>query len=560
MPSSIIQWFKPPPARPRLSPVEVERLYPLYRWQVFESAFIAYGTFYIVRNNFAPVSREIGAALHYDKVMIGDILAATSIAYGIGKLVLGYLADRSDSRKYLAVGMLLTALVNFAFGSTTHFNGHLLLWTLNGFVQGMGYGPCARGLSHWYSVKERGTIFGAWNTAHCFGGGAAGFLAATCAQYWGWPSAFYVPGVIALICAIYLFWRMRDTPQSEGLPGIEEFKNDWPPEEMERHEQELSFREMFLHYILPNKMLWVLAFANIFVYIARYAMVDWGPTYLKEVKGASLMDGGFSTLVIEVSGAVGMIVMGWLSDKIGGRRARLSALAMIPLVPAFLVLILSGSNLLTSREITAPESLIKALQSGDNRVAQFIWSQIPPPSQSELTKSTANSDTQRFILANDLNLVLRNTALYEPSRFAGISLRAQTQGLLSMPLKDDQLIYCNRLLLEDAFPGMVTQSHFTPAQLLWLNLVLFGFIGFFVYTPVTFSGVVALDLTSKKAAATAAGFVGFFGYVGGRVLQGFGLGWIAQHYGWDAGLYAIIGCIILGAALLAFLWNVKPRG
>jgi sugar phosphate permease len=31
-------------------------------------------------------------------------------------------------------------------------------------------------------------------------------------------------------------------------------------------------------------MLWVLAIANIFVYIARYAMVDWGPTYLKEVK------------------------------------------------------------------------------------------------------------------------------------------------------------------------------------------------------------------------------------------------------------------------------------
>src|ERR1700721_4416934 len=167
---SIIQWFKPPPARPQRAPVEVERLYPRYRWQVFESAFIAYGTFYIVRNNFAPVSREIGAALHYDKVMIGDILAATSIAYGIGKLVMGYLADRSDSRKYLAVGMLLTALVNFAFGSTTHFSGHLLLWTLNGFVQGMGYGPCARGLSHWYSMKERGTIFGAWNTAHCLGG------------------------------------------------------------------------------------------------------------------------------------------------------------------------------------------------------------------------------------------------------------------------------------------------------------------------------------------------------------------------------------------------------
>jgi OPA family glycerol-3-phosphate transporter-like MFS transporter len=435
---SLIVWFKPAPHQPQLPPAEVARLYPRFRWQIFEAAFIAYATFYLVRNNFAPVSKEIGAALGYDKVMIGNILAVTAIAYGIGKFVMGYFADHSDSRKYVAVGMLLTALCNFAFGSTLNFHGQLAIWMLNGFVQGMGYGPCTRGLSHWYSVKERGMIFGAWNTAHCVGGGVAGYLAAACAQHWGWRSAFYVPGVIALLGAAYLFWRMRDTPQSEGLPPVEEYKNDWPPEETERHERELSFRELFLHYILPNKMLWVLAVANIFVYIARYAMVDWGPTYLKEVKGASLVGGGVSTLVIELSGAAGMIVMGLISDKIGGRRARLSALAMLPLPLAFLALMHSNS--------------------------------------------------------------------------------------------------------------------------LALTYLLFGIIGFFVYTPVTFSGVVALDLTSKKAQATAAGFVGMFGYVGGRVIQGLGLGYLAQHFGWDAALYAVIGCIVLGFVLLTFLWNVRPRG
>ena len=82
---------------------------------------MAYAMFYIVRNNFAPVSKEIGAALHYDKAMIGDILAGTAIAYGIGKFVMGYFADRSDARKYVAVGMLLTAALNFLFGATTKY-------------------------------------------------------------------------------------------------------------------------------------------------------------------------------------------------------------------------------------------------------------------------------------------------------------------------------------------------------------------------------------------------------------------------------------------------------
>src|SRR5205823_9523070 len=105
--TSLLHWFKPAPHIRRLPPAEVERLYPKYRWRIFESAFIAYATFYLVRNNFAPVSKEIGAALHYDKDMMGNILAATTIAYGEGKLVMGYLADGSNAENYVAVGLLM---------------------------------------------------------------------------------------------------------------------------------------------------------------------------------------------------------------------------------------------------------------------------------------------------------------------------------------------------------------------------------------------------------------------------------------------------------------------
>lgn len=559
MSKGIFSWFRPAPPKPRLPQAEIDRLYPKYRWRVFEAAFLAYAGFYIVRNNFAPVSKEIGAALQYDKLMIGNILAGTSIAYGIGKLVMGFFADRSDARKYVSVAMLLTAFFNFLFASTLNYHGQLLLWTLNGFVQGMGYGPCTRGLAHWYSVKERGTIFGVWNTSHCIGGGVAGVLAAFCAQHWGWRSAFYVPGAIAALGSIYLFWRMRDTPQSVGLPPVEEYKNDWPPDEKEKHEKELGFREIFFHYILPNKMLWLLALANIFVYIARYAMVDWGPTYLKEVKGASLLSGGFSTLVIELAGAAGMLTMGWVSDKLGGFRARVSAIAMVPLLLAFLGLIFSGSLLLTPRSLIGSQQFVNRLQL-QNPVSQFVWEHIPETSRREILNAAPDSDAQQFALANGLNIALKDNSFYNAERFAGLPLREQTRQLLSKKVESAKLIYRNRLLLEDAFPESIQQSRFTPKGLLWLNLVLFAVIGFFVYVPVMFSGVVALDLTSKKAQATAAGFVGFFGYVGGRVIQGIGLGWLAQNYGWDAGIYAIICCIVLGIVLLAFLWNVKPRG
>lgn len=435
----VVQWFRPAPHISRLPPAAASKLYPAYRWRIFEAAFIAYATFYLVRNNLAPVADPFKTALHYDKVMFGHILSGTAIAYGVGKFVMGYFADRSDARKYVALGMLLTAAINFAFGASRNFYAHLILWTLNGFVQGMGYGPCTRGLSHWFSVKERGSIFGVWNISHNVGGGIAGYLAAKCAELWGWSSAFYVPGAIATAAAIYLFWRMRDTPQSVGLPPVEEYKNDYPPEEREGHERDLTTRELLFKYILPNKMLWILSFANIFVYIARYAMVDWGPQYLREVKGATVAQGGFSTTLIEFSGAAGMLIMGWLSDKIGGLRGRVSVLSMLPLLIVFPAILL------------------------------------------------------------------------------------------------------------------------TPKGMLWLDFTLFAILGFFVYTPVLFSGVISLDLTTKKAVGTAAGFVGFFGYVG-RVIQAEGIGRISQHHGWTPALWTVVGCTFVGVVLLAFTWNVRPRG
>jgi nitrate/nitrite transporter NarK len=336
--------------------------------------------------------------------------------------------------------------------------------------------------------------------------------------------------------------------------------HDYPPEEKESHERELTARELFFNYILPNKMLWVLAIANIFVYIARYAMVDWGPTYLKEVKGASLAEGGFSTLVIEFAGAAGMLTMGWFSDKLGGRRARVSVMAMIPLLLAFGGLILTGSLLLGERDLRDAPRLVEKLRSGADPVSVFLWQSMPEDARARLSLSSSTSGTQKAALLEELNKVLKDKPIYDTERFNQVKLREATRSLLSQPPKKSEAVYLNRLLLEDAYPSEIAPSRFTLKSLLWTNMVLFAIIGFFVYVPVMFSGVMSLDLTTKKAVGTAAGFVGFFGYVGGRMIQGKGLGWVAQHYGWDAGIYAVIGCTVAGMVLLAFLWNVRPRG
>lgn len=338
--------LRPAASAPRLPDEQVKRQYPRLRWQILESTFIGYATFYLVRNNLPVISLEMSRSLHYSTDQVGNLLALTAIAYGVGKFVMGSWSDRSNPRYFMPLGLLLTALCNFIFGAVSNYPAQLALWTLNGLVQGMGWAPCGRSLGHWYSIRERGTVFAFWNIAHNVGGGLTGIIVAYSTQLLGWRSAFYVPGILALLCAVYLLIRLRDTPQSVGLPPIEEYRNDYPESPGGAPEAELSTRVLLVDYILKNRYLWLFAAANFFVYIARYSLLDWGPTYLKVARHASIGEGGISTAMLEFAGIFSTILMGWLSDKLGGRRGMVSLLCMIPVFLGYAGLIYTPDHML----------------------------------------------------------------------------------------------------------------------------------------------------------------------------------------------------------------------
>lgn len=331
------RYYAAPAPAPPVPAAQVKTLYPRYRMQALESTYIGYAVYYLVRNNVSIVTLEMQGALGYTKEMIGDIVAMTALSYGFSKFLMGSVSDRSNSRRFMSTGLMLTAICNFAFGASSNYYAHLALWTLNGFAQGMGWPPCGRVMGHWFSESERGFTFSLWNTSHNLGAGVIGvFVAWVVEEFGGWQYAFYVPGAIAAVGAIYLFVRVPDTPKSVGLPPVEEYRNDYPvavhADDLER---ELSFRELLLDKVLLNKWVWLLAIANFFVYICRYSMMDWGPTYLREVKQANINKGAMAVLVLELSAIPPTIFFGWVSDRIGGRRGMVATLCMLPIVAAF---------------------------------------------------------------------------------------------------------------------------------------------------------------------------------------------------------------------------------
>ncbi len=98
------------------------------------------------------------------------------------------------------------------------------------------------------------------------------------------------------------------------------------------HEEEFSAKEIFVKYVLRNKMLWYIAFANVFVYLLRYGVLDWAPTYLKEAKHFDVDKTSWAYFFYEWAGIPGTLLCGWMSDKIFRGNRGLTGVVFMALV------------------------------------------------------------------------------------------------------------------------------------------------------------------------------------------------------------------------------------
>ena len=161
------------------------------RWQMrtILATMIGYALFYFVRKNFSLAMPGLEADLGISKVSLGIFLTLNGIIYGLSRFVNGVLADRMNARWYMAIGLALCALANFAFGfgedistwitgeeTGDRFTNTMILfmgimWVVNGLLQGTGFPPCARLLTHWIPPTELATKMSVWNTSHSIGAG-----------------------------------------------------------------------------------------------------------------------------------------------------------------------------------------------------------------------------------------------------------------------------------------------------------------------------------------------------------------------------------------------------
>lgn len=303
-------------------PEEVNAQYHYWRVRILYSMFIGYVFYYFTRKSFTFAMPGLIEDLHFDKIHLGLLGTILSIAYGVSKFTSGILSDRANPRYFMAFGLIMTGVCNICFGLSSSFLFLAIFWGLNGWFQGCGWPPCARFLTHWYSQSERGSWWSTWNVSHNVGAGLTPWIVGACLALSGWRLAMYVPGILCIIAGFFLINRLRDTPQSLGLPPVETWRNDFGNNKnQEELEKELTLSERLVEYVLANPYIWLLAVAYFFVYIIRTGVNDWTALYLLENKGyTSRLAANGTVSMFDVGGFCGSLFAGWASDKIFGAR------------------------------------------------------------------------------------------------------------------------------------------------------------------------------------------------------------------------------------------------
>jgi OPA family glycerol-3-phosphate transporter-like MFS transporter/OPA family sugar phosphate sensor protein UhpC-like MFS transporter len=311
--------FRPAPPAPvtLTDPADIAVSYRRWQKRVLIFSIFGYAMFYFVRKNLGVAMPFMGRDLGVNKQSLGLFLTLHGVIYGVSKFANGFLADRANACVFMSTALVASALLNFWFGLSSTVVAFGIIWMLNGWFQGMGFPPCARLIANWFPPKQLATKFSIWNSSHNIGSILIVLLCGALVTT-DWRLCFFVPAAIAIAAAILIWFLMPDTPPSVGLPEVEGTHT-----ESQEQASQKDFNAFLLRQVFRNKYIWILSAANFFVYTIRYAVFEWGPTLLTEVKHIKIMHAAWMIAGFEVFGLLGALIGGWLTDRfLGGRAGR----------------------------------------------------------------------------------------------------------------------------------------------------------------------------------------------------------------------------------------------
>lgn len=319
------------PSARKVDSDSVDKTWRKKRFQAFLAGTFAYALYYVCRLSMGVMKQPLIDAGLLSATQLGIVGACLYWCYAVGKFVNGFLADGSNIKRFMATGLVISVAMNLCMGvlgasaaagaipSSALFICFAVMWGINGWAQSMGAPPAIIALSRWFPLKIRGTYYGFFSASHNIGEGLSFIFVGSLVAFAGWKWGFFGAALAgALGVLLILFW-LHDTPESQGLPSIEELSGEKTEGEKKSSSEDTRAIQ---RAVLRNPGVWILALSSAFMYMSRYAINEWGVIFLQEAKDYSLAEASTIIGINPIFGIIGTVVSGWLSDVLfrGDRR------------------------------------------------------------------------------------------------------------------------------------------------------------------------------------------------------------------------------------------------
>ena len=307
---------------------EQSECYRKLRLQALISVFLCYSAYYLVRKNFIMVMPDL-AQNGFCKSDMGLILATMAVFYGLSNALMGFMADRVNTRWLMPSCLLGSAFLSLVIACLPLSTCPVVLMAailgLNGWLQGLGWPASAKIVAHWFRKEERGRATGFCHLSQNLGAGLLGPVAILAVAFIGfWQAKLVLPAIVAIVVALLVFIWLRERPEDCNLPTVHSDEESAVNLEGNPFSFATYYREC-----LTLPALWLLALINACVYFIRYGVIDWVPLYMTDVKHFSFYVASWSFSAFEFAAIPGTLLCGFLSDRVfHGRRVPVNLLYM----------------------------------------------------------------------------------------------------------------------------------------------------------------------------------------------------------------------------------------
>ena len=301
---------------------EIRPKYLSIRNRTFWGVTVAYSLYYVCRMSLSVVKQPLIDEGVLTAGQLGVIGSALLFVYAVGKFMNGFIADYCNIRRFMFTGLAISAGINLLMGIlgivdsmvalplSVIFILFTLLWGVNGWMQSMGSPPGVISLSRWFPQSKRGTFYSIFSASPYLGEFISFILTGLIVGAFGWQWGFVVAAAAGGAGAVLILLTVSDTPESQGLPSIQQLSG-----EQVKTVDKMPTREL-QKMIFKHPGIWIIALSSSFIYITKYAIAGWGVLFLQKERAFTLEQATQIIAFSAVFGVLGTVLAGWLSDRV----------------------------------------------------------------------------------------------------------------------------------------------------------------------------------------------------------------------------------------------------